>query len=287
MKSKLLWTDFLDEKRMNLFGEFSLYRNYRDIHGNFLMYYYQRPRAGFVDATQVQDNKEEPTWLWETTPIAIGITAFFVCDYNLSGCLKFFLKKDWDFKANDLYLKYFNNCIGQEYKKNDKLPNPDFHENVKKQFISNHLKEERIKLEESKKYFEECKDADDEKINNDIKEFVNGYFIWLTGTVTNEPNFTLEKACRGPEQYESIKAWFIKANLCDPDTFVWKDRKSGNRKVLAGYLKDLEIRGYTEHLADIEILNIVKNSFHIKIEISTIQHAKANIESKIPHFLTE
>jgi hypothetical protein len=95
---------------------------------------------------------------------------------------------------------------------------------------------------------------------------------------------TLEKACKGSKEYESIKAWFIQNDLCDPDTFVWKDRKSGYKTVLARHLWDLPIKGYTRELDDIGIQNIALNSFGIKIGISTIQHFKADGTSKIPPF---
>ena len=100
-------------------------------------------------------------------------------------------------------------------------------------------------------------------------------------------NLTLELACKGSKEYESIKTWFIQNSFCDPVTFVWKDRKSGYKKTLSGYLRDLEIRNYTEKLNDNEIQHIALNSFGIKIGISTIQHIKADEKSKIPPFIKE
>jgi hypothetical protein len=87
---------------------------------------------------------------------------------------------------------------------------------------------------------------------------------------------TLEKACEGDKKkIVDIKALFIKDGLCNPDSFVLKDRKSGHKTVLASYLKSLHTMGYTSELNDIDIQKIALNSFGVKIGISTIQHARA------------
>lgn len=179
MISNLRWDDFLDEERISLMGEFCLYRSYRGIDGNYLLSRHQRPKAGFVNATHDQNNKVEPTCIWETSPVAVGITAFYVRDFvNLRG-LKYRIENDWKLKSKVFYTQYFNNCFAQELLKNDKLPIPDTDENVKKWFIPIHLKKERLKLEESKKYFEECKNEEDEKLNCKLRGYVDGYFLWL------------------------------------------------------------------------------------------------------------
>lgn len=280
-------TDWLDDERVSQTGEFRVHRNYMGNDGQFI--YSRSPGAEerSINSTHDQGNKATTIYIGNTPPIATGITAFFVCDYYNLPCLKSCLEKHSKYETVKLNKEYFDYCIQPDLINNSQSPNPDSSENVKKRFIPIHLKEERLKLEESKKYFEECKNAKDEKINSEIKGFVNGYFNWLTNNIKYEHIDTLENACKGPEEYKSIIAWFIQNDLCDPNTLIWKDRKTGYKKSLAGYLKDLHIRGYTEELTDIEIQNIAQNSFHLKIGISTIQHPKANKESKIPPFLTE
>lgn len=98
---------------------------------------------------------------------------------------------------------------------------------------------------------------------------------------TKEDNFelidTLEKACGGKDtkKYRDIKAWFIEHELCDPDTFAWKDRKKGNKSILIKYLCDLHVKGYTDQLTHKQIQAIVKNSFNILIGIDLIKQVSS------------
>ena len=95
---------------------------------------------------------------------------------------------------------------------------------------------------------------------------------------------TLKNACIGSKQFEVIEAWLRQSGFVDPVTFKWKDRKGRYRAFLVSHIKDLEIKGYTVELNDASIMHIAKNTFGVKIGISTIQHIKP--ESDIPSFLT-
>lgn len=82
---------------------------------------------------------------------------------------------------------------------------------------------------------------------------------------------TLEKAC--PGKFVLIKDWFVDRGFCDPNTFVWKDKKKGQKLILAYYLKDLYIKGYTDNLPPVSIKAIAKNDFNVDMGIKTIYNA--------------
>jgi hypothetical protein len=88
---------------------------------------------------------------------------------------------------------------------------------------------------------------------------------------------TLEEACKGENELESLKAWFIKMGFCDPYTLVWSTEKKGAKQSLSGYLKELHKKKYSVKLRDQEIKDIAKNSFGIVISIDTIKHSDPGI----------
>ena len=94
----------------------------------------------------------------------------------------------------------------------------------------------------------------------------------------------LKDACYGPGEFQSIISWFVKKNLIDPDTFLWKDKKSGYKKLLARYLWDLKTKKYTNTLTADEILTIALSSFRVDIRLSTIQHANSISDTELPPF---
>lgn len=101
---------------------------------------------------------------------------------------------------------------------------------------------------------------------------------------------TLEKACKGTPEYDSIKAWFIDKGFCDPVTLSWKDRKKGNKSILVNYLYDLHEKGYTYYLTQKQIQVIAENSFGFSIgidmikQISSPTNTTTNGKFEIPHF---
>jgi hypothetical protein len=100
----------------------------------------------------------------------------------------------------------------------------------------------------------------------------------------------LNDTFKGREQYESIITRFIQMGLIDPDTLIWRDRRYEYKSILASYLKNLQVKGYTGQLTDDEIQKIAQNSFGVEIGISTIQHTEPDgipKLSKIPPFLAE
>jgi hypothetical protein len=81
---------------------------------------------------------------------------------------------------------------------------------------------------------------------------------------------SLENACKGSKEYDSIRKWFIDNKLCDHDTFIWKKGKTE----LVNYIRDLQTKGYTVSLKQEEIIIIALNSFRISISrriISSLQ----------------
>jgi hypothetical protein len=122
-----------------------------------------------------------------------------------------------------------------------------------------------------------------------IKEFAFKYhsiYINYKTKPTVELIDTLEKACLGSSEYKSIKAWFIKKNLCDPVSLDWLDKKRGNKSILVNYLIDLYNKGYTKSLMQPEIVLIAKNSFNFSLKIDIVKRPKANDPRlpEIPHF---
>ncbi len=92
---------------------------------------------------------------------------------------------------------------------------------------------------------------------------------------------TLEKACKGPNELESLKSWFIVMGFCDPNTLIWSKGKKGAKQSLSGYLKDLHIKKYSVKLKASEIKDIAKNSFGTVISIDTIKHSNPGL-NKFP-----
>jgi len=93
---------------------------------------------------------------------------------------------------------------------------------------------------------------------------------------------SLGKACKGSNEYDALKKWFTENQFCDPDSFTWNDKKF-TRSCLAGYLKDLKKKGYTNKLTQLEMIAIAKNSFNTEMKIDTIKRAK-KLPPEIPYF---
>lgn len=277
------WTDWVDNDRIDKTGEFFVHRNYINDNGSYNYIPYASPDRTFTETNQ--NSNIEPKYIDQTVPLAKGILAFFVCSHYNRPCLKTYLKSGKNFKTDELYKEYFSYRIREEYKKNNRLPNPDTEDNIRKRFIPLHLKDEQVKLTESMKYFEECKDETDVETNRRLRDYVDGYFNWLTGTIKTESDTKLSDVCKGEKEYMALKAWLVDQELVDPDTLKWKDRKTGHKKDIATYIKTLHIKNYTDHLDDNVIQSIAKNTFGVEVKPSTIHHAKPNPDLKIPAFI--
>jgi hypothetical protein len=111
------------------------------------------------------------------------------------------------------------------------------------------------------------------------------YLNWLRNfniPKKEKENLSLEMACSGSKEYGSIKAWFIQNKFCDSVTFGW-DEKKFTLSCLAGYLKDLNKKGYTGKIRHSDIKAIAKNSFKVEMKIDTIKRAK-KLTPEIPYF---
>jgi hypothetical protein len=179
MISDLIWEDWLDKERITQVGEFFVHRNYYKDGGQFYSYstYFQESKD--TDSKSSPQHTSKLAYIGDTRPIATGITAFFVCDFYNRACLKSYLKDHIDFDSRFFYQTYFNYCIAPNVQKNNILPVPNTFINIKKKFIQSHIEKEKNRLEESQKYFEECKNAEDEKLNCEIKEYAKGYLEWV------------------------------------------------------------------------------------------------------------
>jgi hypothetical protein len=116
-------------------------------------------------------------------------------------------------------------------------------------------------------------------VEGDTVKQVIDFNKWLqsnqTMTETEQKYSTLESVCIGQKEYESIKAWFIKEGLIDPETLISIDSAKGAKKALVSYMKDMYRKKYSpSKLSDQEIKDIAKNSFGIDISISTIKHTR-------------
>ena len=129
MTSNKRWDDWLDDERISKTGVFSVHRNYIGGNGQYLYSRYQRSKDRSMNPSHNQGDKVEPIYIGDTSPIATGITAYFVCDYLNLRCLKYYLENQQVYKTEIFYLRYLNYCIQPELNKNNMLPNPDTSEN--------------------------------------------------------------------------------------------------------------------------------------------------------------
>jgi hypothetical protein len=185
-------------------------------------------------------------------------------------------------KLNEDHFKRFDLLINQlpEDKKRIEL------------FKATQQLERRIKIQSSyipevfrQKYYPEQLPDETLLFYMDKKEY---YQMLFDNTGKNNPDKpkrivdTLEKACKGTAEYDFIKEWFIDQSFCNPDPFEWNSKKF-TLSCLAGYLKDLEKKGYTIKITQLQIKEIAKNSFNAVMEIDTIKRAKKQ-SPEIPYF---
>jgi len=80
-------------------------------------------------------------------------------------------------------------------------------------------------------------------------------------------------------KYKAVLEILVSKGFIQPNTYIWKDVKKGNKAFLAALLKDLHGKMYYKEnvrLTSWQIQAICKNTFGWEIGIDTIKHAKAN-----------
>jgi len=171
MKAKLKWEDLFNHELLVQKGDYCFHRFYHD------------PDKAPTVTLSGRNIKMyiKPADLKGLPIIALGITGFLIFEReeNYFTSLKSKLEKNIDFCTEDIYKEYFEHCFSFDQLRNKKLPNPVSFERAEKLFIPVHIREEELKLEESKKFFEEYDSLEVEKINSQLKEFANGYIKCL------------------------------------------------------------------------------------------------------------
>jgi len=265
MKRNLRWDDWLDEERISLTGEFRVHRNNIKSDGQYEFSTFPGAEDRSINSTHDQGNKATAIYIGNTPPIAIGITAFFIRDYYNIRCLKFYIVNDLKYETINFYTRYFKYCIQPELYKNNKLPNPDSYENCEKRFIPIHLKNERLKLEESKKYFEECLNDKDEKVNSDVKKYVKGYLEWLENMEFNNNmvnvSYVLKNESVILKLYEEYGDWFP-----GETKEIWGKRWINNKRSLPKINVDNFENGNNKHL----LLTILHEA-HLFMKVDKIE----------------
>jgi hypothetical protein len=159
MLSDKNWVDSLDIERIETHREFRVFRNYIDSKGSF----------GYSRHSAVPNSIQ---------PIAIGITAFLICDHHSLKCLKSILKQNLKFTLEDYFIRYLTHCIQTAREESNNITPRASLQEVEKKFIPIHLLQEKQRFVDSEKYFKEENEKDME-INVTIKKNIIRYFEWL------------------------------------------------------------------------------------------------------------
>jgi len=249
MKKYVPWEDFLNEKKLERIGEYNLHRNYKSIDGRFNFSTFPGAKGRIKKS------------LFNEKSIAKGITAYFACDYLNSICLRSKIKDGIDFKTEDLFHYYINFQYKFIERENEKKPSPLNNNELREKFLSKHLIDEKRKLDESVKYYDEVFSLNDKALKRKIFKYAEEYLIWVKSIKVERPkNLRLNKNQRidnpnlhlsdilipGISQKKVIKLYYDVRNIDDRFAFLTmflrhlQDKGYYHRRV---FLKELEIIG--------------------------------------------
>ena len=88
----------------------------------------------------------------------------------------------------------------------------------------------------------------------------------------------LELLFKSISKYNTIMEILVSKNLVQPNTYIWKDEKKGNKSYLAALIKNLHSKGYYKENTrptNPQIMAICKNSFGWDVGLDTIKHINA------------
>jgi hypothetical protein len=175
MSKSKQWADWLDERKAQEHFDYVLHRNYIE-------------RGQYVYSTypdSEQRSGRRIVFIGNTKPIAVGITAFLAGDNRSSEYVKYYLQKEKDFSTVNTYLLYFHGCQNEFLKRKESLPYHRNEQDNRQDFLSEHLQQEKKNYLKSTRYFIDNKDEYDKRLNERLREYVKGYFMWLESLQEN------------------------------------------------------------------------------------------------------
>ncbi len=171
MSNEISWEYYIDYNISATTGVFALFRNPIYLGADGLR------RYRYSTYPQSPESTEIP--LTMTRPIAKGIAAFFAGGYGPNINLYRSLKNKEYFDSVYLYKVYLRNVSKWVFLENTQSPNPKPVAEVDFAFLTQHLIDEKTHLTDSENYFLECFDENDLKTKAQIKEYLNGYIVWI------------------------------------------------------------------------------------------------------------
>lgn len=92
-----------------------------------------------------------------------------------------------------------------------------------------------------------------------------------------ERNTTLESLFKRTSHYQKVKDILVKEGLCQPVTYMYKDRKKGRKGNVLGIIETLKLKGYfIRQPSVLEIQGIALSFFATKISASYIVQYEFN-----------
>lgn len=122
--------------------------------------------------------------------------------------------------------------------------------------------------------------AIEQTINDVGLDKITGTFPDINKETENketELSLKLEMFFATTKKYKTVMDLLVEKGHCQPDTYIWKDEKNGNKSFLAAILKYLHKQGYlkdNKKLSNQQIQLIAKNTFGWEIGLDTIKKAK-------------
>ena len=165
-KTESSWTDFIDQEKFEASGIALLYRNPFKT-GT------PDPATAIKSIEYQYSTTQGENYLFEQRPVAMGFTAYIGHDEVKSGdrSLKSNIEAGRGFYTRDYYRNYTKINRKAYDQVNDKLPRPKTGTDLEFSFYSVHLENEVKAFKASKRFFVECKNEEDRKLKNRLKEY--------------------------------------------------------------------------------------------------------------------
>jgi len=171
MEKELSWDYWTDHDSNANTGKFYLYRNSMYLGSNNMVYYRY--------STYPKTEENAAFHITNTSPVAAGITAFFVAGLRTGYRLYDELRFNRHFDSEELYKIYLRNVSKWTFLENNKAPVKRPYEEVNYIFLCEHIKSEKKCLIASEPYYSEFLDEQDKSTKEKIHEYVLGYISWI------------------------------------------------------------------------------------------------------------
>jgi len=163
---------YLNQKKCMQNGEYLLYRNevYEREDKSLYYKYSEYPHAEFEGVSIIEAT---------TSPVAYGITAFFVGGVPVLDSLYTKIKSNIQFDSEQYYSSYFKSVNAKKFRDNDRSPIKKLIDEIKFSCYINDIEQERKYLLDSEIFYTESITEEDNQAKIKLKEFVLGYITWL------------------------------------------------------------------------------------------------------------